>query len=122
VGSIDDRLIVTGDYSHASGEAALDRLLDQAPDIDAVFVGADLMAEGAVRSLRRRRLRVPHDIAVGGFDDGYAGTADRLSLTTIRQPWHRISAEVARLLLLLIQGDDWTAVTLPAELVVRGST
>ncbi|WP_061335641.1 LacI family DNA-binding transcriptional regulator, partial [Streptomyces scabiei] len=56
---IDERLIVSGDYSRASGEAGTDRLLERAPDLDAVFVASDLMAQGALAALRRAGRRGP---------------------------------------------------------------
>jgi DNA-binding LacI/PurR family transcriptional regulator len=41
---VDLLLLAYGDYSHNSGVAAMQRLLAQAPDLDAVFVCSDLMA------------------------------------------------------------------------------
>ncbi|MET9973119.1 substrate-binding domain-containing protein, partial [Streptomyces sp. NPDC006356] len=43
-------------------------------------------------------------------------------LTTVRQPYDRISAEMVRLLLAQIGGEDPAAVILPTELVKRDST
>ncbi|CAM5267277.1 HTH-type transcriptional regulator OS=Streptomyces glaucescens OX=1907 GN=SGLAU_03365 PE=4 SV=1 [Streptomyces glaucescens] len=93
---IDDDLVVSGDYSRASGEAGAERLLTQAPDIDAVFVASDLMAQGVLATLQRAGRRVQQDVAVGGFDDSPAAVAASPELTTIRQPWDRISAEMVR--------------------------
>ncbi|MFF5610714.1 LacI family DNA-binding transcriptional regulator [Streptomyces cellulosae] len=117
----DERLIVSGDYSRASGEAAAERLLAQAPDVDAVFVASDLMAQGVLAALQRAGHRVPEDVAVGGFDDSPAAVAVSPALTTIRQPWDRISAEMVRVLLAQIGGEDTAAVILPTELVKRAS-
>jgi DNA-binding LacI/PurR family transcriptional regulator len=119
---IDERLIVSGDYSRASGETGAERLLAQAPDMDAVFVASDLMAQGALAALRRAGRRVPEDVAVGGFDDSAAATEAVPALTTIRQPYDRISAEMVRVLLAQIGGEDPAAVILPTELVRREST
>ncbi|MGW2962479.1 LacI family DNA-binding transcriptional regulator [Streptomyces sp. NPDC001220] len=118
---IDESLIVSGDYSRASGEAGAERLLAQAPDLDAVFVASDLMAQGVLTVLQRTGKRVPDDIAVGGFDDSPVATAVSPALTTIRQPWDRISTEMVRVLLAQIGGEDPAAVILPTELVRRGS-
>ncbi|MET9732106.1 LacI family DNA-binding transcriptional regulator [Streptomyces sp. NPDC006458] len=120
--AIDDRLIVSGDYTKASGEAGAERLLDRAPDMDAVFVASDLMAQGVLTALHRAGRRVPEDIAVGGFDDSPAAVAASPELTTIRQPWDRISAEMVRVLLARIGGEEAAAVILPTELVKREST
>jgi DNA-binding LacI/PurR family transcriptional regulator len=117
----DDRLITSGDYSRASGEAGAELLLSRVPDLDAVFVASDLMAQGALTALRRAGRRVPEDIAVGGFDDSPAALASRPELTTIRQPWDRISSEMVRVLLAQIGGEDPAAVILPTELVRRES-
>ncbi|GAA2118329.1 LacI family DNA-binding transcriptional regulator [Streptomyces synnematoformans] len=117
----DDRLIANGDYSRASGEAAAERLLAEAPDLDAVFVASDLMAQGVLAALQRAGRRVPEDVAVGGFDDSPAALATQPPMTTIRQPWGRISAEMVRVLLAQIGGEDPAAVILPTELVHRAS-
>jgi len=121
LGPVPDRLVVTGDYVRDRGEAAMERLLSQAPDLDAVFVASDLMAAGALTALRRAGRRVPDDVAIGGFDDSSMATAVSPALTTIRQPLTRISAEMVRLLLALIAGDPPATVILPTELVVRDS-
>jgi DNA-binding LacI/PurR family transcriptional regulator len=100
----------------------MERLLVQAPDLDAVFVASDLMAAGALSALHRSGRRVPEDVAVGGFDDSSIATASHPHLTTIRQPYPRISAEMVRLLLGLIEGESPSAVIVPTELIVRDST
>jgi DNA-binding LacI/PurR family transcriptional regulator len=114
-------LIAAGDYSEASGAAATELLLRRVPDLDGLFVASDLMARGAMRALARAGRRVPQDVAVGGFDDSPAAAATEPPLTTIRQPWPRISSEMVRLLLGQIDGDPPAAVILPTELVRRGS-
>ncbi|GID93089.1 LacI family transcriptional regulator [Amorphoplanes digitatis] len=121
VGAGDPYLVATGDYTQASGEAAMTRLLSQAPDLDAVFVCSDLMAAGAITALQRAGRRVPEDVAVGGFDDNRIATTTTPLLTTIRQPWARQSAEMVRLLLAHIDGAEHAAVILPTELIVRDS-
>ncbi|GAA2429427.1 LacI family DNA-binding transcriptional regulator [Streptomyces glaucus] len=119
--ALDEKLIVEGDYSRAGGEAGAERLLARAPDMDAVFVASDLMAQGVLTALQRAGRRVPQDVAVGGFDDSPAAVAASPELTTIRQPWDRISTEMVRVLLAQMSGEDPAAVILPTELVKRGS-
>ncbi|WP_405995206.1 LacI family DNA-binding transcriptional regulator [Streptomyces sp. NBC_00986] len=119
---VDADLIVSGDYSRLSGERGAERLLAQVPDLDAVFVASDLMARGVLTTLERAGRRVPEDVAVGGFDDSPAALASSPELTTMRQPFDRISAEMVRVLLAQIGGEDTAAVILPTELVKREST
>jgi DNA-binding LacI/PurR family transcriptional regulator len=120
-GSFDPSLVEEGDYSRESGEHAMSLLLDRHPDLDAVFVASDVMALGALVALRRAGRRVPEDVAVGGFDDSSAAVAARPALTTMRQPYMRISSEMVRLLLAAIGGEPPAAVILPTELVRRES-
>jgi DNA-binding LacI/PurR family transcriptional regulator len=96
-------------------------LLERAPDLDAVFVASDLMAQGALTALDHAGRRVPEDVAVGGFDDSPAALGTRPPLTTIRQPFDRISHEMVRVLLARLSGEDPSAVILPTELVRRES-
>jgi DNA-binding LacI/PurR family transcriptional regulator len=121
LGEVPASLVVPGDYTQASGDAAMTRLLAQEPDLDAVFVASDLTAAGALAAVRRAGRRVPDDVAVAGFDDSRIAAACHPPLTTIRQPWGRISTEMARLLLRLIDGEENSAVILPTELVIRES-
>lgn len=80
------RLIVQGDFTFQGGADAMSALLDQSPDLDAVFVASDLMARGALHVLRDRGRRVPDDVAVIGFDD-LAPLAEAMDppLTTVHQ-------------------------------------
>lgn len=118
----DPALVAHGDYGADSGAAAMAEILERAPDVDAVFAASDLMAAGALTTLRKHGKRVPDDVAIAGFDgSGLAGTLDP-PLTTMHQPFDHISAEMVTLLLDRIAGGPHKAITLPAELVVRAST
>src|SRR5574341_862398 len=58
-----------GDWSAASGEAGLYRLLDQRPTLDAVFANNDQMALGVYQAARRTGRQIPQNLAIIGFDD-----------------------------------------------------
>ena len=117
----DASLVEQGDYTTESGAEAMQRLLARAPDIDAVFAASDLMAAGAMATLRRNGKRVPQDVAVAGFDDsGLAATLEP-PLTTMRQPFAQVSDNMVDLLLRVIDGQDPASVVLPTSLVVRES-
>ena len=117
----DPDLVEQGSYERESGDVAMTRLLERAPDIDAVFAASDVMAVGAIEALRRAGRRVPEDVAVAGFDDsGLAGT-HRPPLTTVRQPWSQISSTMVDMVLDVIAGRPRGPVVLPTTLVVRES-
>ncbi|MCS5733732.1 LacI family DNA-binding transcriptional regulator [Herbiconiux daphne] len=117
----DPALVVEGDYTVAGGAAALRTLLAREPAIDAVFAANDAMAVGAIEALQAAGRQVPTDVAVAGFDDNDFATRSTPELTTVRQPFPRISSEMVRVLMELIGGEEPSAITLPTSLVVRGS-
>ncbi|WP_405145942.1 LacI family transcriptional regulator [Sphaerisporangium sp. NBC_01403] len=116
------KLVEHGDWTQASGESAMARLLQRVPDLDAVFVASDLMAAGALAALRAAGRRVPDDVAVGGFDDSSVAVSTHPPLTTVRQPLAQVAEETVRLLLALIDGAEHVGpVVLPTRLITRES-
>ncbi|MGW8482335.1 LacI family DNA-binding transcriptional regulator [Microbacterium sp. NPDC055903] len=110
-----------GDYFEAGGAEAARRIL-AAGTPDAIFVASDLMARGAIRSLRAAGLRVPEDVAVVGFDDSSVAVSTDPPLTTVRQPMYKQGETMAAVLLAHLSGGAPGRETiLPTELVVRAS-
>lgn len=95
--------IAEGGFTSASGEAAMERLLAEHPDIDGVFAANDLMAQGALLVLQKHGRRVPDDVALVGFDDSSPALVCRPRLTTVRQPVEDMAAEMARLLMAHVE-------------------
>ncbi|MGW7296161.1 LacI family DNA-binding transcriptional regulator [Streptomyces xiamenensis] len=124
----DPALLAHGDFTAEGGEAAMARLLETSPDLDAVFAGNDLMATGALRTLRRHGLRVPRDVAVAGYDDLEPAAWAEPALTTVRQDVQLMGRLMAELLLRRLTpapaggAAPPAPVITPAELVVRAST
>ena len=92
-------LVQHGDFTQASGEPAVDRLLATAPDLDGIFAASDLMALGAMTALRRAGRRIPEDVAVVGFDDIAIAASASPPLTTVRQQTVLQGRAMVRLLL-----------------------
>jgi DNA-binding LacI/PurR family transcriptional regulator len=67
-----------------AGAAAAEELLDLPERPTAIFAHDDVLASGVLRTAARRRLRVPDDVAVVGFDD--SELAEPLGLTSVHQP------------------------------------
>lgn len=93
-----DRLIVEGDWTAASGEAGLYRLLEQNPDLDAVFTSNDQTALGAFQAARRLGRELPDDLAMVGFDDIPEAAYFYPPLTTVRQDLTMIGQQAILLL------------------------
>ncbi|MEV4620107.1 LacI family DNA-binding transcriptional regulator [Asanoa sp. NPDC049573] len=119
---VDEKLIAYGDFSEASGTAAMRELLADNPDLDAVFAASDLMAYGALRALQEAGRRVPEDVAVVGFDDAQIARQSNPPLTTVHQPIEEMGREMARLLVARIRREDPNPhVLLDTSLVERES-
>lgn len=116
-------IVAVGDFTRDSGAVAMRQLLEDDPDLDAVFVASDLMAHGALQALQAAGRRVPDDVAVIGFDDIALARYTEPPLSTVRQPIVGQGREMARQLLRLAAGESIAdSVILPTELVIRGTT
>jgi DNA-binding LacI/PurR family transcriptional regulator len=114
-------IVAVGDFTRESGAIAMRQLLGDDPSLDAVFVANDLMAIGALQSLRQAGRRVPDDVAVVGFDDIEAAKYTEPPLTTLRHPVTEQATAMVRLLMSLFEGEPADPVILPTELVIRES-
>lgn len=99
----DDRLVAFGKFQRACGEDAVRLWLDErgigVGDLDAVVGAADLMVLGALDELTRRRIRVPDDVALVGFDDIEQARFTTPPLSTVRQPLFEQGHEAVRIAL-----------------------
>jgi LacI family transcriptional regulator len=101
--------------------------LDQKDRPTAIFASNDDMAAAAVAAAHRRRLDVPTDLTVCGFDDTDLASAIWPELTTIRQPIRRMSQQALEFLAGDLRADRAgkpqaaSHLTLDYELVRRES-
>lgn len=120
-----DLVMASESYHRADGAAAMAELLELDEPPDAVFCFNDLLAIGALRTLRDNGVRVPEDIAVMGFDDIEESSYSTPGLTTIRPDKARIASTAIALLAARLDDDGdgaSRAVTERFDLVVRRST
>ena len=119
----------SGNWSSASGEQAMTRLLDSYPEMDAVFIDNDQMALGAMQCLYRRGLRVPEDVAIVGYDDLPEAAYYWPPLTSIRQNLSVLGSTAVKELVRIIEADPQDkktsqpkVITLQPELIIRESS
>jgi DNA-binding LacI/PurR family transcriptional regulator len=113
-----------GDWSARSGYE-IGHLVAADPDVTALFCANDEMAIGVVRALHEHGRRVPDDISIVGFDDIMVSEFLWPPLTTVRQDFRRIGAELVRLVVEQIGANGRATphrVLVPTTLVVRGTT
>lgn len=119
---VDDALVVRGMYSIEAGQAGAAKLL--AEGVTAIVCASDLLALGAIWSVRRSGRQVPHDVSVVGFDDSQLMNFVDPPLTTVRQPIDAMGRAAIEILLGQIEGTDDSVGELlfEPEFVLRAST
>ncbi|ROS36239.1 LacI family DNA-binding transcriptional regulator [Curtobacterium sp. PhB78] len=76
-------VVLPGEPTEEAGSRALGALIDEHPDVTAVFAANDVMALGALSELAERGLRVPEDVSVIGYDDTPVAATRYVGLTSI---------------------------------------
>ncbi len=97
------------------------RFLAANPAPDGIFAASDVIAMSAMRAAADHGLRVPHDVAVVGYDDIGVAAYVVPPLTTIRQDVQVGARTLVDLLVRRIAGEPADSVTMPPELILRAS-
>ncbi|MEG3087006.1 LacI family DNA-binding transcriptional regulator [Sphingomonas sp. PB4P5] len=115
--------MLPGDFHQETGVAAATELLRDIGQVDAIFAANDMMAIGALMTLKRAGIAVPEQVAVAGFDDIPLAHLISPSLTTMRIDTAGFGARAVARLADLIDGIvERTIEPVLPTLVVRDST
>jgi DNA-binding LacI/PurR family transcriptional regulator len=127
--TVEDRFVIEGNWSSSSAVPAIEKLINQYPEMDAVFVANDQMALGVAHYACNKGLRVPEDLAIVGFDDIAEAAFFSPSLTTIRQDQHKVGAMAVQEVIKIIEAnqhneyiEESRTIMLTPTLVVRDSS
>jgi DNA-binding LacI/PurR family transcriptional regulator len=87
-----------------------------------VFAASDTHAVGVLKAAHDLGIKVPEGLSVVGYDD--IRDAEYLNLTTIRQHLFEMGVKGAQMLMTSLDGqiDSPRKISLPVELIVRGTT
>jgi len=124
--NFDPQLVVAGEFTRSSGVRAVQELFEQrqmrATGLDAIITANDYTAFGVIDELSRRRITVPDQVAVVGFDDITPARLHDPPVTTIRQPLEALGREGALRLLDQLDGlPPMSKSAVGTELVLRRS-
>jgi LacI family transcriptional regulator len=117
-------LIITGDFSEASGAEAARLIIAGRMPLDAIFCANDMMAVGCCTVLADAGIEVGTDIGVAGFDDIPIAHYTAPSLTTMNARIAELGAVATEKLIRLIgdPGSPREATILAPQLIARAST
>jgi len=122
----DEKLIVTTPRAStvSLGCELMSELLARAPDADAVFCNNDDLAVGVLFEAQRRRLAVPQQFGICGFNDLEIMAVANPGLTSVRTHREEMGRKAMRMLIDRIGGKhvEPQLIDLGYELVAREST
>lgn len=84
--AFDESLVEDGGFILEGGYAAMQRLLERHPDLDAVIAANDAMAIGAMKALHDFGIDIPDKVKVAGFDDTLESRLQSPPLSTVNNP------------------------------------
>jgi LacI family transcriptional regulator len=124
---LDPELVIQIDSTDSSpsvGYPCGRQLIEKKRPFTALFAYNDISAMGAIRAFQESGFRVPQDISVVGFDDIPAAAFHFPSLTTVRQPLHKMGEIAVEILIARIEGQkEWPReISVQPEIVQREST
>ena len=108
---------IDGDFTSPTAYAATHQLLAEHPQLDAIFAACDVSAVAVLKALRETGRRVPHDVAVVGFDG--SALAEAADLSSVYMP---VEEEAASAVRHLLDPGLPPADRLSTVLAVRGSS
>lgn len=115
--------VYMGNYEMDSGYELCDKFLEAG--VTAVCAGNDMMAFGIMKRLRERKIKVPEEFSVVGFDDVALAEVMEVPLTTVRQPIQEMGERAVRIIKQYEKKPDSrekTIIVLQPELKIREST
>jgi DNA-binding LacI/PurR family transcriptional regulator len=116
--------IAETDDGEAGGYEAAKKVLEKWESPISIFAMDDIMAIGCIRAIKDRKLSIPRDVAVLGFDDLSIANFIEPRLTTIHQPRFELGKKGAEILLESVEAEgERTArnIVLNPRIVIRDS-
>ena len=120
---------IEGDFVEESGFRIMKSIIDAgkagAPMPDGIFAANDMMAVGALFALKECGVKVPHDVAVVGFDDVPLARFASPALSTLRVGVFELGRQGLELLANALADPDGgraEGIVISPELVIRESS
>lgn len=120
--------VVVSDLSEEAGEKVVSQLVKMKPVPDGLMVSNDNCAAACLVALKQRKIRIPEDIALVGFNDDMISRMVEPNLTTISYPGYLIGETAMKILISHLKDATASEVnppeitTLESKLIVRESS
>ncbi|MFG6494569.1 LacI family DNA-binding transcriptional regulator [Fictibacillus sp. UD] len=97
--------VVDGAFLEETAEQVTTDLLQEHPEITALFCASDLMAMGAIRAAKKMGKTLPDDLSIVGFDNIILSAYCTPSLSTVAQDRYQLGVEATILLTNMLEGN-----------------
>jgi len=122
---IDNRLIMEADTFEKAHNTVV-TMLDAGIIPDGIFAVNDMTAIGAMQTIQKRGYKVPDDISIVGFSDGYLSGITDPHLSSVDQHGYEMGTTAAGMLFNRILSTETEYIpavkVLYADLIIRGSS
>lgn len=105
---IKEKLIYRGDYTIESGALGMQKLVEDNPEMTAIFVSNYEMTMGAVIEANELNIAIPKRISMIGFDNVEFARACMPKLSIVTQPTKEIARNVAECMLKRLEKQEKT--------------
>ena len=124
-----DEYWAEGNWSSESGAKAIEKLIEQYPEMDAIFVANDQMALSTLQFACRMGLDIPHKLGIVGFDNIPESAYYWPPLTTVQQNQYKVGEVAVEEIIKIIEANSQDqqplipeSILLAPTLVVRRSS
>ena len=115
-----EKMYVNGNFTRQNAEAYRE-LLDNNPELEAVFCVNDDSAIGFYEEVQKRGLQIGKDIRIFGYDDMAMSTKVNPTLSSVQADVAQLGEEALKMVVRLVHGETVESKVLPTRFIRRDS-
>jgi len=102
---IEEEIIYPGFFAREEAEKATHKLLQEHPEVTAIFYSSDMMAIGGLKAIKDEGLKIPDDISIIGIDGIEMAALMDPPITTLAQPAYEMGYQGMEKLIKKLEGE-----------------
>ncbi|KAF0823151.1 substrate-binding domain-containing protein [Cytobacillus firmus] len=115
-----ENIVFSKGFTFSDGVEGFKKLVEQFPDVSAIFAASDEMAIGALSAAYQLGIKVPDEISVMGYDNLNLAEMSIPPLTTVGQPLAKMGEAAAEMLFTIMEtGETPESRIMPHKIIER---
>ncbi|NCB08177.1 MAG: LacI family transcriptional regulator [Bacteroidia bacterium] len=123
---VEPSMIVNNSLRREEGTIAIQRIMQNNQNVDAIFCANDTTALSSIIYLKEIGFKIPDEILVMGFSNEPFSEVVTPSISTVKQPGFLMGQKAAQLVIQQINSkkvwNSFETLTMPTELIIRDSS